>query len=76
MAKSKPSILKATPPKKTVGFRIDPRIEKELTQLTHRLEREAPHLTFDKSAIVQEALRAAIASANAELDALNGVSHA
>lgn len=44
----------------------------ELDALTERIRREAPDMTFDLGAVVDDALRVRIREANRELDARGG----
>jgi predicted transcriptional regulator len=63
-------VLKVIRPRKVVSIRIDADLDERILQLEERLKTEAPHCQFDRSAIVEDALREALATATRELDEL------
>jgi hypothetical protein len=71
MPRRKHSVLSQnTAHKKTMQFKVDPKIGEELEALDERLARENPDKLLDRHEVVETALRQAIAEANRELDAL------
>lgn len=69
MAKAKGSgVLKVVKVKKACTIRIDSDLDDEITQFEERLKNEAPNHVFDRSSIVEDALRDALDQARAELD--------
>jgi predicted transcriptional regulator len=61
-------VLKVIRPKKVVSVRIDADLDERILQLEERLKTAAPHCQFDRSAIVEDALQEALATATRELD--------
>lgn len=54
-----------------VNFRVTEGLLGELEQLDKRLATEAPDQQFDRSLVVEKALRDAVRAANAQLDKLS-----
>ena len=68
MVRKREVFLTQSVTKKSMAFRIDGQVAKALSDLDERIKQEAPSQTFDRHGIVENALRRAIDSVNAELD--------
>ena len=69
------SFLKPTgATKKSFSTKISEEIDQKWRALEARIEKEAPTMSLDRGAIVEEALEAAIEKANKHLDSLGGKS--
>jgi len=61
--------LVAKPDKESIKVDVPKSRKAELDKLLERIGREAPEMTFDLGAVVDDALRVGIREANRELDA-------